>query len=57
MVLRDGLRRLREAGMRRAIVRTPSDNLAALALYRSVGFEPDHEQLSFRRPAPGGPID
>lgn len=57
LVLRDGLRRLREAGMRRAVVRTPADNVAALALYRSVGFEPDHEQLSFRRPTADGPID
>jgi len=57
VVLRDGLRRLREAGMRRAVVRTPADNVAALAAYRSVGFERDHEQLSFRRPAVGGPID
>jgi ribosomal protein S18 acetylase RimI-like enzyme len=54
IVLRDGLRRLREAGMRHAVVRTPADNAAALALYRSVGFEPDHEQLAFRRPAVGG---
>jgi ribosomal protein S18 acetylase RimI-like enzyme len=43
--------------MRRAVVRTPADNAAALALYRSVGFEPDHEQLSFRRPTADGPID
>jgi ribosomal protein S18 acetylase RimI-like enzyme len=57
VVLRDGLRRLRDAGMRRAVVRTPVDNVAAIALYRSVGFEPDHEQLAFRRPAAGGPID
>jgi ribosomal protein S18 acetylase RimI-like enzyme len=57
VVLRDGLHRLREAGMRRAVVRTPADNAAALALYRSVGFEPDHEQLSFRRPTADGPID
>jgi len=57
IVMRDGLRRLRDAGMRRAVVRTPADNVAAIALYRSVGFEPDHEQLAFRRPAAGGPID
>ncbi len=57
VVLRDGLRRLRGAGMRGAVVRTPADNVAALALYRSVGFEPDHEQRSFRRPVAGGPID
>lgn len=57
VVLKDGLRRLRDAGMRRAVVRTPVDNVAALALYRSVGFEPDHEQLAFRRPVAGGPID
>jgi ribosomal protein S18 acetylase RimI-like enzyme len=49
VVLREGLRRLGEAGMHRAVVRTPADNIAALALYRSVGFEPDHEQLAFRR--------
>ena len=57
VVLRDGLRRLREAGMRRAVVRTPAVNVAALALYRSVGFVPDHEQLAFQRPVVGGPID
>jgi len=56
-VLREGVRRLRAAGMRRAIVRTPRGNLAAVALYRAAGFQPDHEQLSFRRPATGGPID
>jgi ribosomal protein S18 acetylase RimI-like enzyme len=50
-VVRAGLRRLRDAGMRRAIVRTPSGNVAAAALYRSVGFARDHEQLDFRRPA------
>jgi ribosomal protein S18 acetylase RimI-like enzyme len=48
-VLREGCRRLRATGMRRAIVRTPSDNHAAAALYRSVGFHEDHEQIAFRQ--------
>ena len=48
-VLREGCRRLREAGMERAIVRTPVDNEAAIALYRSIGFVDDHEQVGFRR--------
>jgi ribosomal protein S18 acetylase RimI-like enzyme len=48
-VLREGSRRLRSIGMRRAIVRTPSDNHAAAALYRSVGFHEDHEQIAFRQ--------
>jgi RimJ/RimL family protein N-acetyltransferase len=49
-VLRDGLRRLRDAGLERAIVCTPSTNEAAIALYRSVGFRDDHVETAFRRP-------
>ena len=49
-VVRAGLHRLRDAGMRRAIVRTPSGNVAAAALYQSVGFARDHEQFDVRRP-------
>jgi RimJ/RimL family protein N-acetyltransferase len=49
-VLRDGLRRMRDAGLERAIVCTPSTNEAAIALYRSVGFLDDHVQIAFRRP-------
>jgi ribosomal protein S18 acetylase RimI-like enzyme len=47
-VLREALRRLRDAGMREAIVLTPSANRAAIGLYRSVGFRDDHVQLSYR---------
>jgi ribosomal protein S18 acetylase RimI-like enzyme len=47
-VLREGMRRLAAAGMRRAIVRTGSDNAPAIGLYRSVGFRDDHVQLTFR---------
>jgi GNAT superfamily N-acetyltransferase len=38
-VMREGLRRMRAAGMTRAIVGTGADNAAAIALYRSIGFE------------------
>lgn len=48
-VLRDGFRRLRDAGMTRAIVCTPAENEAAIALYRSVGFVEDHTQVAFRK--------
>jgi ribosomal protein S18 acetylase RimI-like enzyme len=48
-VMRDGLRRLRDAGMTRAIVRTVRSNQAAIALYRSLGFADDHVQRAFRR--------
>jgi RimJ/RimL family protein N-acetyltransferase len=49
-VLRDGLRRMLDAGLERAIVCTPSTNEAAIALYRSVGFRDDHVETAFRRP-------
>jgi ribosomal protein S18 acetylase RimI-like enzyme len=48
-VMREGLRRLRAAGMRRAIVRTPATNTPALALYRSVGFVDAFVDQGFRR--------
>ncbi len=51
-VLREGCRRLRSAGMRRAIVRTPVTNHAALALYRSAGFADSYLERAFRRAAP-----
>jgi ribosomal protein S18 acetylase RimI-like enzyme len=38
-VMYEGLRRMQAAGMRTAIVGTGADNVAAIALYRSVGFE------------------
>ncbi len=37
-VLNEGLRRMHAAGMTTAIVSTPRDNAAAIALYQSVGF-------------------
>jgi len=48
-VMRDGLRRLRDAGMERAIVRTVIDNHGAIALYRSIGFRDHHMERWFRR--------
>jgi len=47
--LREGLRRLRDAGMRRAVVYTPIDNAAGAELYRSVGFRDDHVMRWFHR--------
>jgi ribosomal protein S18 acetylase RimI-like enzyme len=38
-VIREGMRRLREKGMRRAFVGTAAVNEAAAALYTSAGFE------------------
>jgi GNAT superfamily N-acetyltransferase len=37
-VMREGLRRMKAAGMTHAIVGTDADNTAAIALYRSMGF-------------------
>ncbi len=48
-VVRDGLRRLRDAGMERAIVRTVIDNHGAIALYRSLGFRDAHIERWFAR--------
>jgi ribosomal protein S18 acetylase RimI-like enzyme len=45
----EGLRRLREAGMTWAIVRTPLSNTGAQALYRSLGFRDWHRLLVFSR--------
>lgn len=38
-VMREGLRRMKAAGMTHASVGTGADNVAAIALYRSMGFE------------------
>jgi ribosomal protein S18 acetylase RimI-like enzyme len=38
-VMREGLRRMKAAGMTHASVGTGADNVAAIALYRSIGFE------------------
>jgi ribosomal protein S18 acetylase RimI-like enzyme len=46
----EGMRRLRDAGMTSAIVRTPLSNTVAQALYRSLGFEESHRLLVFARP-------
>jgi mycothiol synthase len=48
-VMLEGMRRLRDAGMTWAIVRTPLANTAAQALYRSLGFEEWHRELVFSR--------
>lgn len=45
----EGLRRLRDAGMTWAIVRTPLSNTGAQALYRSLGFRDWHRLLVFSR--------
>jgi ribosomal protein S18 acetylase RimI-like enzyme len=49
VVMREGMRRLRAAGMTRAIVRTPVSNTGAIVLYRSVGFEDAGLELVLRR--------
>jgi ribosomal protein S18 acetylase RimI-like enzyme len=49
VVMREGIRRLRAAGMTRAIVRTPVSNTGATATYRSVGFEDAGLELVLRR--------
>jgi ribosomal protein S18 acetylase RimI-like enzyme len=48
-VVRDGLRRLRDAGMEQAMVRTVIDNHGAIALYRSLGFRDHHIERWFTR--------
>lgn len=48
-VMREGLRRLRDDGMRRAVVFTRMDNDPGIALYRSVGFRDDNIQRWFSR--------
>jgi ribosomal protein S18 acetylase RimI-like enzyme len=50
-VMLEGMRRLRDAGMTWAIVRTPLSNTGAQALYRSLGFVEWHRQLVFGLPA------
>jgi mycothiol synthase len=49
VVMGEGLRRLRAAGMRRAIVRTPITNDPADALYRSLGFVATHVERAYVR--------
>jgi ribosomal protein S18 acetylase RimI-like enzyme len=49
-VMLEGMRRLRDAGMTWAIVRTPISNTAAQTLYRSLGFEEWLRLLVFGRP-------
>lgn len=46
------LRHAREHGFRLAEVQTLADNEPALALYRSLGFEPVEQSTVFRLPAP-----
>ncbi len=46
----EGLRRMVAAGMRSAIVKHNSDNPAAAALYRSVGFRTRYTITDFRKP-------
>jgi ribosomal protein S18 acetylase RimI-like enzyme len=42
-----GLQRMQAEGMQAAIVNTDHDNLAALGLYRSAGFEQGDELLTY----------
>jgi ribosomal protein S18 acetylase RimI-like enzyme len=51
VVMIEAMRRLRDAGMTWAIVRTPSSNTAARALYRSLGFVEWHRLLMFSLPS------
>ena len=48
-VLTRGLELMKEAGMQRAVVRTGSDNAAAIAAYTSVGFEITDHLLNYRK--------
>lgn len=48
-VMREGFRRLRDAGMERAVVYTRMDNDPGIALYRSLGFADDNIQRWFSR--------
>jgi ribosomal protein S18 acetylase RimI-like enzyme len=48
-VMREGFRRLRDAGMQRAVVFTRMDNEAGIGLYHSVGFHDDNIQRWFAR--------
>ena len=49
----EGLRRLRDAGMRAAIVHTGIGNDPAVGLYRSLGFERRRTWHVYSRPRPG----
>jgi len=48
-VLTRGLELMRQAGMEHAVVRTDRDNEAAIAAYRSVGFEVEDYWCSYRK--------
>jgi mycothiol synthase len=49
-VLTRGLELMKQAGMQLAVVRTGADNPAAIAAYRSVGFEVRDHLLNYRKP-------
>lgn len=49
-VLLDSLRRLKAQGMETAIVGTGNDNVAAIRLYESVGFQLDHNDCDYSKP-------
>jgi len=51
-VLHRGLERMREAGMQQAVVRTGFDNAAAIAAYRSAGFEVTDHLVTCRKVRP-----
>ena len=46
------LRQMQEQGMTLATVNHNADNLPALKLYQSIGFEKRYETLGFRRARP-----
>ena len=56
-MLRWGLAWLRGQGMRRARLNVHADNVAAIALYRKLGFVPGQRGLTYRRPTSKQELD
>ena len=48
-VMAEGLRRMKAAGMKHAMVSTNAGNVAACALYQSMGFQLDFEFVNYRK--------